>query len=58
MWGGELNQVVPEYRDVDIFRDALDQAVSLPERGTALDKKARPHGRHPVVQRVGGQAHS
>ena len=54
--GHRFAEVVPENRDVDIFGEAMDQAMGFGQGRAALEEQAGPIGRPLVVERIQGPA--
>jgi trimethylamine:corrinoid methyltransferase-like protein len=49
---GRLLEVLAEYRDIDVFGESPDEAVSLRQRSAALEEKARAPMRNPVIENI------
>jgi hypothetical protein len=47
-----LPDVFPEDRDVDVFGEAFDQAVTFGERGSAFEEQARATGLQLIEERI------
>ena len=49
---GRLLEVLAEYRDIEVFGESPDEAVSLRQRSAAFEEKARAPRRNPVIENI------